>query len=97
MKREQKILILVIAPNDKQISQAVESWEERGYCVETHSISDVSTAYDDLMRFIHTHHEVVRVLFTESAWGSIPHVDQCCLIHQLTINPKVRWIHWAKR
>ena len=40
---EQKILILIVSPNDSRIGEAVRSWEERGYNVATYTISNLDS------------------------------------------------------
>lgn len=92
-----KDLILVVAPNDFQIFEAVSAWEQRGYIVQTHVIEDTRTITEDLLGTIHKYEKGVRVLFTESAWGNIPAENRCLLLDRLWIEPKVRWIHWAKK
>jgi len=96
--KQTKPLIMVVAPNDTNIGEAVDSWEtERGYNVETLTITDLSKATEEILSRANHHQEDVRVLFTESAYLSIPRENRCLLIDTLEINPKIRWIHWAKK
>lgn len=94
---KKKILILVVAPNDSQIGEAVQAWKERNYDAQTHPIVDPTNVVDSLIGSIDRYSGDVRILFTESAWGSIPYQHRHSLIDRLWIDPKVRWFHWAKK
>lgn len=87
---EVKDLILVVGPNDSDIADAVRSWEERGYTIQTHVIDDLKTVVEDLMYTINRN-EKVRIVFLESSWGSIPTKDLVYLQGRLRIEPKVKW------